>query len=365
MFSESLHIMLSLEGECALEEVILVVPDGWEARAAELVLMFWRPVRIIVGGQTRQESVRLALASVPEDADLVLVHDAARPRTTLNLFSNVIKAATESDGAIAAVAIRDTVKRVEGGSVKDTISRDGLWLAQTPQAFRRAVLQRAHNEAVRRGLSATDDAQLVEMIGGQITAVPGEVDNIKITTAADMWHAHWLSWAGAASVGVGYDAHELVEGRPLVLGGVTIPFEKGLTGHSDADVLCHAIADAAIGAAGAGDLGRHFPSHDERWRGVGGLEILKHVRHLLEERGLRAIGVDATVAIERPSLADLKGQMEKEISSALGGRTNVKATTTDRLGIVGEGKGAAASAVVVVTRRDVGMSLRRPPPPDP
>src|SRR5690606_38041650 len=287
--------------------------------------------------------------------------------------------------ATAAVPLKDTVKQVRDGWVQATPERASLRAVQTPQAFRRDILVEAHARARAEGWRATDDAALVERLGHRVAIVPGAYDNLKITTAEDLLLAETLLWARVRTVaapggqqgrgpfappetgppagappsgedlpmrvGFGYDVHRFAAGRPLVLGGVEIPAEEGLAGHSDADVLLHAIMDALLGAAGLGDIGRLFPATDPAYAGASSLGLLEEVGRRVRAAGFRVGNVDATVVLERPRLAPHVPAMQVRIAAALDvppERINIKATTSEGLGFVGAGQGAVAFATATL-----------------
>jgi 2-C-methyl-D-erythritol 4-phosphate cytidylyltransferase/2-C-methyl-D-erythritol 2,4-cyclodiphosphate synthase len=313
-----------------------------------------KPVSIVAGGAARADSVRNGLAAAP-DAAVVLVHDAARPFLPAELASRVARAAAQDGAALAAVPVTDTVKRVAGASapprVAATLDRSTLWLAQTPQGFRREVLVRAYERAGPDAGGATDDSLLVERMGEKVTLVAGDPGNFKITTPEDLVRARARVEAPVA-VGVGYDTHRFAPGRKLVLGGAEFEGD-GLLGHSDADACAHAIGDAVLGAAGLGDLGRHFPDTDPRWEGASSLALLEEIARKAAELGFRVGNADVTLAARRPKIAPRAEEMRANLARALGvapGQVNVKATTGEGMGFVGRGEGIAAHAVVVLFR---------------
>jgi 2-C-methyl-D-erythritol 4-phosphate cytidylyltransferase/2-C-methyl-D-erythritol 2,4-cyclodiphosphate synthase len=310
---------------------------------------------VVPGGAERRESVYRGLGET--DADMVLIHDAVRPFISSELLLRVIEATREYGAALPALRVVETIKEVAGGRVIGTPRRETLWRAQTPQGFFRPLLQRAHEEVgVDDGV--TDDAMLIERLGHAVHIVEGEVDNLKITTRDDLAWAEWkfkerdLSMAtGLMRVGQGYDVHRLEAGRKLVLGGVVIPFELGLAGHSDADVLTHAIIDALLGALSAGDIGQLFPDTDAQYENISSLILLERVRALVEERGAQIVHIDAVVIAQRPKLAPHIDAMRAELAATLGlsvEQVSLKATTTERLGFVGREEGMAAQAVATV-----------------
>jgi len=321
-----------------------------------------RGVRLVAGGERRQDSVANAFASVAENVEIVLVHDAARPFVTSDVISRAIHGAIAHGAAIVALPVSDTVKRVafEGtaggdGVIVETLPREQIFLAQTPQAFRREVLGAAI-AAGRSAEAATDEATLAERAGHRVYVVAGDPENLKITTAADLTRARGRapSVAGAAGrVGVGYDLHRLVAGRPLVLGGVIVPSDRGALGHSDADVICHAVTDAILGAATAGDIGQHYPDTDPRWKGASSVALLQEVVGLVRGRGLAIENVDVVVILERPKIGPHRDAIRSRLADALGidaGRVSVKGKTNEGVDAVGRGEAIAAHAVALLTR---------------
>ena len=324
--------------------VVVVVPpaDAGRPEAADVV---------VAGGETRSASVRNGLAVVPADADVVVVHDAARPLADPGLFRAAVAAVRAgAAGAVCAVAVADTVKQVAGSTVVATLDRSGLWAAQTPQAFAAAALRAAH----ATGGDATDDAGLLEACGMEVTVVPGDPRNLKLTTPDDLVVAAALAGESPRGAGVrvgqGYDVHAFSDdpGRRLVLGGVVFDGERGLRGHSDADVVAHAVADAVLGAAGLGDLGGHFPDTDPAWAGADSIVLLAEVVRRAAAAGWRPSSADCTVVAERPRLAPRREEMEACLGAVLAAPVNVKAARAEGLGALGRGDGIACSAVVVV-----------------
>jgi 2-C-methyl-D-erythritol 4-phosphate cytidylyltransferase/2-C-methyl-D-erythritol 2,4-cyclodiphosphate synthase len=332
-------------------DVIVALPSA----LAESPPEWLRGVRVVSGGETRQASVANAVDAIDARTEVVLVHDAARPFVSAAVISRAIDGALEHGAAIAAVDVADTVKRVErdGGVVVGTLPRDEIYLAQTPQAFRREVIR----ELValgRRGVEATDEAMLAERAGRRVVVVPGDPQNVKITTAADLEQARAREAASHPSrIGVGYDLHRLVEGRPLVLAGVTIPADRGALGHSDADVVCHAVTDAILGAARLGDIGQHFPDTDARWKDASSVALLAHAVTLARQQGWSIENVDVVVVLERPKLAPFRTPMEECLATTLGvppDAVSVKAKTNEGVDAIGRGEAIAAHAVVLLRR---------------
>lgn len=319
-----------------------------------------KPLFWATGGARRQDSTRNGLQAIPADADIIVVHDAVRPFPSSDATRQAIELARSHGGAIVAAPLADTLKRVDdNGKIATTIDRSSLWLAQTPQVFQRSLLERAYGEADRTGAAFTDEASACEAIGGNVRIVLGAPTNLKITTAEDLDRAEAIArdWAapGETSVmanipyriGQGVDVHAFAEDRKLVLGGVEIPYERGLAGHSDADVLTHAICDAILGALGQGDIGRHFPDTDPQYKGIDSLLLLEHVVKLVASSGYVAAQIDATVIAQAPKLAPHIPQMIEKLQGVLGAGciVNVKATTTENLGFAGRGEGVAAQAI--------------------
>ncbi len=353
-------------GHPAIAEVVVALPmDRIEAVAGRMRELGLARVVCVEGGSRRQDSVANAFARVNSDASVVVVHDAARPMVTAALIGRVIDAASRHGAAIAALPVRDTVKQARGPGgegprpIAATLPREDIFLAQTPQAFRREVLAQALEKGRDEGIDATDEAMLAERAGYPVYLVPGDPENMKITTPEDLEAARQrLAPAERTEpglrVGTGYDLHRLVEGRPLILGGVTIPFEKGLQGHSDADIVCHAVTDALLGAAAAGDIGRLFPDTDPQWEGADSLALLRGAVARLHEQGWRVGNVDVTVIAQRPKLLPYIDAMRANLASALGvamGSVGVKGKTNEHMDSMGQGDSMACHAVALVARR--------------
>jgi 2-C-methyl-D-erythritol 4-phosphate cytidylyltransferase/2-C-methyl-D-erythritol 2,4-cyclodiphosphate synthase len=336
--------------EALAAHVSLLQPVG----DAELIEAVLRGVAgclpVIPGGATRQDSVRAGLeVLVPHEPDIVLVHDAARPVVPKGTIPALLAALRESPGAIPAAPLADTLKRVVRGVIIETVPRSGLFRAQTPQAFRFKTLLAAH----RAGLTgATDDASLLEAAGETVEVVPGSDDNIKLTYPEDLVRLERIMAVPlVARVGTGFDVHRFEVGRPLVLCGVTVPYDKGLAGHSDADVGIHALCDAIYGALAEGDIGRHFPPGEAAWKNADSARFLVHAAERIAARGGRLINADLTLICERPKVTPHAPAMIARLASLLGidsGRVSVKATTTEKLGFTGRGEGIAAQAVVSI-----------------
>jgi 2-C-methyl-D-erythritol 4-phosphate cytidylyltransferase/2-C-methyl-D-erythritol 2,4-cyclodiphosphate synthase len=317
----------------------------------------------VAGGATRSESVRAGLAHVPDDATVVLVHDAARPFADAALFARVVQAIADgADAAIPGIAVTDTIKQIDrDGTVVLTPPRAELTAVQTPQGFRADVLRAAH----ATGSEATDDAALVEASGGRVVVVAGDAVNRKITDPDDLrWARERIasrpedtmtstptSALPQIRVGQGFDIHRFSDdpARVLVLGGVTFDGARGLHGHSDADAIAHAATDALLGAAGLGDIGEHFPDTDPQWKGVDSLVLLRHAARLVREQGWTVGNVDCSVVCETPKIAPHRAEMQRRLSEATGAPVTVKGRRAEGLGALGRQEGIAcwANAVIV------------------
>jgi 2-C-methyl-D-erythritol 4-phosphate cytidylyltransferase/2-C-methyl-D-erythritol 2,4-cyclodiphosphate synthase len=334
----------------AVARLVVVLPADLAADGPALVGPTARACTIVAGGERRQDSVARGAAALDPDVDVVLVHDAARPFADEALIDRVLAGVGRTGAAVPGVAVRDTVKATEDGRVTATIPREPLRLAQTPQGFRRAIL----DDAIALGASgveATDEAMLAERAGHRVTVVEGDERNVKITTPADLAGAR-ARLSGGSRVGTGYDLHRLVPGRALILAGVTVPFERGPLGHSDGDVVCHALVDAIFGAAGAGDIGQHFPNTDPAWKDAAGLDLLARGVAIVLSRGWRVSNADVTVVLERPRLAPHLPAIRERLAAALGvpaDRVSVKGKTNEGVDAVGRGEAIAAHAVVALT----------------
>jgi len=310
----------------------------------------------VFGGSTRQASVRAGLEALARHApDIVLVHDAARPFVTPALASRAIEAARNNGAAIPALAVTDTVKNVDAnGFVESTLDRDRLRAVQTPQGFAFAALLAAHRKAAQVGREDfTDDAALAEWAGMKVSVFEGDIGNIKITSAADFARAEAVRFAALGDVrtGSGIDVHAFGPGDHVVLGGVRIPHDRALTGHSDADVVLHALTDAILGALADGDIGVHFPPSDPQWRGASSDRFLRFAVNQLAKRGGRIAHLDINIVCEAPRIGPHRDAMRENIAGLAGVTTDrvaVKATTSEKLGFTGRGEGIAAYATATV-----------------
>ena len=328
----------------AVSDLVLVCGENRPA-CEEIAAVCPKPCLVVQGGETRAESVKNGLSAAR--GELVAIHDAARPFVSEAVITAALDEAFRMGAAAPAVPVKDTVKIArQDHTVVETPDRAALYAVQTPQCFRRALyLQAMQAVCGDQANQVTDDCSLFELAGFPVELTQGDYANYKITTKED------LKGDAAMRIGHGYDVHRLVEGRKLILGGVEIPFEKGLLGHSDADVLLHAVMDALLGAAALGDIGQHFPDTDPAYRGADSLELTRRVAALLQQSGYTVGNVDATILCQRPKLAPHIPAMRRNIADALGicvDRVSVKATTEEHLGFTGEGLGIAAHAVALL-----------------
>ena len=350
----------------SVDEVIVALPE--ELTVNPPAYLRDPRVQVVAGGARRQDSVGNGFRAASGKSDVIVIHDAARPFATADLIQRTIEAAAESGAAVAALAARDTVKLAgpaeAGPYVQQTLRREAIYLAQTPQAFRRDVLR----DALAQTDDATDEAALAERAGHPVRIVEGDATNIKITAPDDLRFAEAIinqsairnpqsalrSPARTGRAGTGYDLHRLIEGRPLILGGVTIPSDRGALGHSDADVVCHAITDAVLGALSLGDIGRHFPDSDPRWKNASSIDLLKRVTALVGEQGHEVGNVDVTVVLERPKIKEHIDAMRANLAGALGidvARVSVKGKTNEGVDALGRGEAIAAHAIALVRQK--------------
>ena len=346
-----------------IHEIVVAVPqDHLDATTAAWAAGAGKPLLFVAGGARRQDSVGYAFARVSAGAEIILIHDAARPFVTEDVIARAIDGAHAHGAAIAAVPVKDTVK--QGGAeapdgsrvIRATLSRDEIFLAQTPQAFRRDVLARALEAGA--GTDATDEAMLVERLGLPVHIVEGDPGNMKVTTPEDLKAARQRAPDPRSPIpdpririGHGYDLHRLAEGRPLILAGVTIPFELGLAGHSDADIVCHAVTDAVLGAAAIGDIGRLFPDTDPQWQGADSIALLRGAVAHMHAAGYRVSNIDVTVIAQKPKLLPYLMAMRENLAAALQvdvAAVSVKGKTNEGVDSMGRGESMAAHAVALL-----------------
>ncbi len=354
--------LLPLAGECSLslcfrvlkrhcEGIIVVLRPEDRDHAIEMLRSHGMNAdHYVFGGKNRQESVHNALPYLPDECDIVLIHDGARPLIDDNTVVNVIESTKKYGTGIASTPVYDTIKIADQSSiVLSTPARESLRAVQTPQGFEKSIIIKAH-ESIKT--DCTDDSSLVAMMGIPIHLVEGNPHNIKLTTKEDLFLASYYLH-GDQRIGHGFDAHRLADGRQLILGGVNIHFEKGLLGHSDADVLIHAVIDALLGAAALGDIGKLFPDSDPQFKGISSMVLLKEAVSVLKDAHYSVGNIDATLIAQRPRLSPHIPEMQRNISGILGisvDHVSIKATTTEGMGYEGTGEGISSHAVAVIYR---------------
>ena len=356
-----LHRSIRAFAQCPLVDEIILVAGSNRAFAQQQAADCAKPVCVVAGGATRAESAKNGVLAA--SGALVAVHDAARPFVSQQVITAALEAAARCGAAAPAVPVKDTIKAAVRGSGKTvpescfvhaTPDRSTLYAVQTPQCFDRAAYLAALEELdAEKARLVTDDCSLFELTGRPVQLTQGDYANLKITTREDLPRPEQKE-EHKMRIGHGYDVHRLVEGRKLILGGVEVPFEKGLLGHSDADVLAHAVMDAVLGAAALGDIGQHIPDNDPAYAGADSLELARHVARILSEHDYRVENIDATILCQRPKLAPHIPAMRANLAAAFGlpvDAVSVKATTEEHLGFTGEGLGIAAHAVALIETR--------------
>ena len=328
-----------------VDEIIMTAGDNYD-EICEIARRFEKVKTVVKGGTTRALSVLNALATIAGDG-LVAVHDGARPFVSQAVINDAIAGASEHSAAVPCVKVKDTIKQSGGQFIENTPDRSTLYITQTPQVFDvklyKELVDKYFNDTI------TDDAQLFEKAGIDVKITAGAYENYKITTIDDIKKEKKMR------IGHGYDVHKLLEGRKLIMGGVEIPYEKGLLGHSDADVVLHAVSDALLGAMALGDIGKHFPDTDPKYKGADSLYLLKCVADMIFDKGADVENVDVTILCQRPKLAPHIPQMRANIADALHcdiDRVSVKATTEEGLGFTGEGLGIAVHSVCLLKTSD-------------
>ena len=326
----------------------------YAAATAEFGQKLMPPVE---GGETRQDSVCKGLEALAHhNPQLVLIHDAARPFVDHDLINRIIEGLSAHDAVLPVIPVTDTIKQIEDGLVQRTVERHHLYGAQTPQGFRFPVILDLHRQAANdKNTSFTDDASIAESAGTDVHCVEGNIENIKLTTKRDMQMAELVlakDTKTESRIGSGYDVHRFEPGAGVTLCGVTIPFDKQLRGHSDADVAMHALTDALYGALGEGDIGTHFPPDDPQWKDVGSAIFLAHAAELVRKQGGTIVNTDLTIICEQPKITPHRLAMRTELSRIMdidAHRIAIKATTTETLGFTGRGEGIAAQAVAMIS----------------
>lgn len=355
------HTLQHVLAAACVSEVVIVVAERDKKDIEAIVESLHPPVpvRFALGGAEREDSVFNGLLASDPAADIVMVHDGSRPMAGPEWFDNALPAMEEANVAVYAIPVKDTVKEREkagawGLQTVHTLERSRLIAVQTPQVFRRETLLAAHRFAKQHQINGTDDASLAEAMGEKIVILQGDERNHKVTTMDDVPVLEfYMTGPSRHCVGSGYDVHQLVRGRKLILGGVEIPYEWGLEGHSDADVLVHAVMDALLGAAGLKDIGTYFPDNDPAFAGISSLVLLEKVRQILIENSCSITNVDVTLLAQQPKIKPYVAQMTANLAKALQidpAAVSVKATTTEHLGFVGRGEGMAAQAAAMIIK---------------
>lgn len=342
---------------CEADEIdgVVVVASADETEQMRAALCGLEKVCAIVpGGSTRQESVKNGLDALPKEARIALVHDGARPLISRELIARCIRQTEDCGSAVVCTPVTDTVKVEKDGCVVRTLDRSQLRAVQTPQCFFAGELKAAYEAAARDGVSVTDDASVMEHAGQSVHLLESSEVNFKLTTPEDLRRAEDIIgerkfMQRLPRTGFGYDVHKLVSGRRLILCGKEFPWEKGLDGHSDADVAVHALMDALLGAACLGDIGRLYPDNDPAFEGADSMKLLADVLRRVKDAGYAVVHADVTIVAQKPKLMPYMDEMRRNLENAMAGaQVNVKATTTERLGFEGRGEGISAQAVATI-----------------
>ncbi|PKN19868.1 MAG: bifunctional 2-C-methyl-D-erythritol 4-phosphate cytidylyltransferase/2-C-methyl-D-erythritol 2,4-cyclodiphosphate synthase [Deltaproteobacteria bacterium HGW-Deltaproteobacteria-6] len=351
------HTIRVFQKSDVISEIVLVVPQDDIAYVRKQIVEKYdltKVAAVVAGGNERQDSVRNGLRAIAVQCDVVMVHDGVRPFVTEAMIAQVAAAAFDGGAASMGVKAKDTIKETtDENMVTGTLPRRNLWQTQTPQAFQYGLLCRAFEAAARDKFYGTDDASLVERTGAKVRMIAGSYGNIKITTPEDLLVAEALMMEKMKEQiimrsGLGYDSHRFAPDRKLILGGVEIPFDRGLAGHSDADALLHAVCDALLGMAGAGDIGRHFPDSDPAYKNISSLILLERVKQIIEAKGMSINNIDVTVMTEKPRLAPYAEAIAASIAGTLNipeAVVNIKAKTNESMGFVGREEGIAVLAI--------------------
>jgi 2-C-methyl-D-erythritol 4-phosphate cytidylyltransferase/2-C-methyl-D-erythritol 2,4-cyclodiphosphate synthase len=357
--------LLAFQTHPAIDSIVVAGAAHELDRLRDVCAGFDKVGWVVEGGSTRAESVRNGLAALLESCDLVLVHDAARPAVSQDIVSRVLDGVSAHGAALPGLPVTDTLKRVDSANlITDTVSRDGLWTVQTPQGAMTANLRAAYERLGPRVAEMTDEASILEAAGYQVAIVEGAESNLKVTRPGDLERVIATLSDQAATepespkvpeirTGFGYDVHQFAEGRPLWLGGVEIPHPRGLAGHSDADVLLHAVCDALLGAAALGDIGVLFPDTDSAHKDRASIEFVREVRRRLDEGGWRIVNVDIALLAEEPRVGPFRTQITAVIADGLSiapTQVNIKATTSEKMGFVGRREGIACWALATISR---------------
>ena len=356
----TIRAFVAVAAAASINRIVVVVPQGFLTETRQLLAEYnltSDAIIITAGGRKRQDSVLAGIECLAEATDIVLVHDGARPLVRPDLIQRCLEGAWQHGAAIAAIPVKDTLKKAHPDhTIASTVDRRDLWQAQTPQAARLSLLRQDY--AALEDREITDEAALLELAGIAVTLIEGSETNIKITRPDDLILAEKIMRPPSSPtmrIGHGYDAHRLVAGRDLVLAGVTVPHNLGLAGHSDADVVTHALCDAVLGALGAGDIGRHFPDSDQRFKDIYSITLLKQVMQLVADKDLVLSNGDITIICQAPKLAPHIDTMRRILATACRvgiEQINLKATTTEKMGFAGREEGIGCHAVVLLTKKE-------------
>lgn len=350
--------MLSYEKCKSIKDIVVVTKESLvsvvKKTAEELGIT--KLTNVAIGGETRQQSVMNGLKLIDKDTAMIAVHDGARPLVNPEYIEKTIADAKVFGGAVLGVPVKDTIKVVEDGLIVDTPYRPKLFITQTPQVFKRRLYFEAVDFAMANGLDFTDDCQLAESIGAKVYMTVGDYKNIKITTAEDIRIADAIMGYREDNmrIGKGYDVHKLIKGRKLIIGGVEIPHKKGLDGHSDADVLTHAVMDALLGALALGDIGKNFPDDDEQYKDADSIKLLKKVYEKIDEKGYKIGNIDSVIVAQSPKLSAYIDNMRVNIAKACKtdvSNISIKATTEEGLGFTGEKLGISAHCICLLEQK--------------
>lgn len=341
------HTVEAISKTNICDELIIVASDE-NISVFEKELEQYKNIRVVKGGASRGESAYNGILAA--SGDFVLIHDGARPLVSEDIVINTVEIAIEKGAAAAGVTPKDTIKVVSKDKIiEKTVDRNSAILIQTPQVFSRIEIKDAYEKF---GFEETDDCALMEKAGKSVEVTAGSYENIKLTTAEDIFTATQIIGGGMKMrIGTGFDTHKLIEGRDLIIGGVKIPHDKGLLGHSDADVLCHAIIDALFGAAALGDIGSHFPDSDEKYKGADSIALLREAAALVRENGYEIGNVDTTIIVQKPKMAPHIEKMCENLADAMGvdkNKVSVKAKTNEQMGFTGREEGIEARAVALL-----------------
>lgn len=350
--------MLAYEKSKSIKDIIVVTKENLVSAVKKTAkeLGITKLTHITLGGKTRQQSVLNGLKLIDRDTTMIAIHDGARPLVDMGDIERTIKDARVFGGAVLGVPVKDTIKIVEDGLIADTPYRPKLFATQTPQIFKRRLYFEAVDFATANGLDFTDDCQLAESIGAKIHMTIGSYKNIKITTPEDIKFAGVIldGQEDNMRIGKGYDVHKFVKNRKLVIGGVDIPYKKGLEGHSDADVLTHAIMDALLGALALGDIGGNFPDNDDKYKDADSINLLAEVYEKVDARGYKIGNIDSVIVAQSPKLSAYIDSMRRNIAKACKTDINnisIKATTEEGLGFTGEKLGISAHCVCLLKQK--------------